>query len=68
MHLNALYSPNQKKKTILETVKIATEDGYYFKRLILCEMDRINNQNYWNRPGMVKAVSGVGSGGSFSYY
>jgi len=34
MHLNALYSPNQKKKTILETVKIATEDGYYFKRLI----------------------------------
>ena len=30
MHLNALYSPNQKKKTILETVKIATEDGFYF--------------------------------------
>ena len=26
--LNALYSPNQKKKTILETVKIATEAGY----------------------------------------
>jgi hypothetical protein len=30
MHLNALYSPNQKKKTILETVKIAAGDGYYF--------------------------------------
>jgi len=29
MHLNALYSPNQKKKTILETVKIATETGDY---------------------------------------
>ena len=28
MHLNALYSPDQKKKTILETVKIATEAGY----------------------------------------
>ena len=30
MHLNALYSPNQKKKTILETVIIAAEDGYFF--------------------------------------
>ena len=30
MHLNALYSPNQKKKTILETVlytAISTRDG-----------------------------------------
>jgi len=50
MHLNALYSPNQKKKTILETVKIATEDGYYFKRLILCE----------NWAGLITKTIGLG--------
>ena len=33
MQINALYSPNQKKKTILETVKIAAEDGYFFLTL-----------------------------------
>ena len=43
--LNALYSPNQKKKTILETVKIATEDGYLFKLLILRSFARYINYN-----------------------